>query len=316
MRLEDSYSEKFLYMPNHFFSKGHALQKEVIPPSNDYVPKEKGAVFQLGIGTPQQNACLSGQDKVAFVYCNFNKFLKHNPETTRSWIRVLQEVPNSIMCLLENPKAGVSNFRKFVEEVSQSTDTSSDINGRFHFLRWEQNPFDHQRRSYSLCNAMLDSHPYNGHTTAQDALYAGVPIVTRSDGDDMSSRVSTSANKVLGLDILNADGVNEYENIAVRLGNDEIWFNSIRTKLIETCLQRNPMHPYWDVPRYVKNFERGLIMAWEAFLYGYPTDHIEISEDGAQNRGTYDAELISRESKRKEMKRKQTEKSRMTASEL
>eukprot|EP00957_Ditylum_brightwellii_P043297 3281311-Ditylum_brightwellii.AAC.1 len=62
------------------------------------------------------------------------------------------------------------------------------------------------------------SHPYNGHTTAQDALYGGVPIVTRSDGDDMSSRVSTSANIVLGLEDLNAyAGVEEYERIAIKL---------------------------------------------------------------------------------------------------
>jgi protein O-GlcNAc transferase len=49
---------------------------------------------------------------------------------------------------------------------------------------------------------MLDSHPYNGHTVAQDSLYGGVPIVTRSDGDDMSSRVvSGSTNYVLCLEI-------------------------------------------------------------------------------------------------------------------
>jgi protein O-GlcNAc transferase len=97
---------------------------------------------------------------------------------------------------------------------------------------------------------MLDSHPYNGHTTAQDALYAGVPIVTRSDGEDMASRVTTSANIVLGLDELNAyNGVEEYESIAIRLGTDEKWFKSIRTNLISSCLEKNPMHPFWDVPR-------------------------------------------------------------------
>ena len=257
LRLEGLYTEKFLYLPNHFFSKGHAVQKEVIPPQLEYVPKGKGAAFQIGVGTPQENACLSSspletndyddEQEVSFVYCNFNKFLKNNPETMRSWIRILQEVPNSILCLLENPPEGVPNLRKFVTEV---TDDMSNLNDRIHFLPWEKNPFDHQQRSYSLCNVMLDSHPYNGHTTAQDSLYAGVPIVTRSDGDDMSSRVSTSANVVLGLEELNApSGSEEYENLAIRLGTDETWFSSIRAKLMETCLRKDPMHPYWDVPR-------------------------------------------------------------------
>lgn len=189
--LDHLYTEKFLYLPNHFFSKGHAMQKEVIPPSFDYVPKANATKFQLGVGSPQENACLSsnplgskaGETEVSFVYCNFNKFLKHNPETVRSWIRILEGVPNSLLCLLENPKEGIPNLRKFVSEVTTRSDPAMNLNDRIHFLPWEQNPFDHQRRSYSLCNAMLDSHPYNGHTTAQDALYAGVPIVTRSDGN-------------------------------------------------------------------------------------------------------------------------------------
>ncbi len=116
---------------------------------------------------------------------------------------------------------------------------------------------------------MLDSHLHNGHTTAQDAFYAGVPIVTRSDGYEMSSRVTTSANLVLGLEELNAyGGVREYERIAVRLGIGGVWFVSIRARLVETCLRKNPMHTYWDTPRYVRNFERGLKMAWNIYLNG------------------------------------------------
>jgi len=315
LRLEGLYTEKFLYLPNHFFSKGHAVQKEVIPPQLEYLPKGKGAEFQIGVGTPQENACLSSspletndyddEQEVSFVYCNFNKFLKNNPETMRSWIRILQEVPNSILCLLENPPEGVPNLRKFVTEV---TDDMSNLNDRIHFLPWEKNPFDHQQRSYSLCNVMLDSHPYNGHTTAQDSLYAGVPIVTRSDGDDMSSRVSTSANVVLGLEELNASsGSKEYENIAIRLGTDETWFSSIRAKLMETCLQKDPMHPYWDVPRYVENFQSGLTIVWDRFLDGKEMDHVEVVEDGdgeGKLRGTMEVELVAKEEKRQEMKRK------------
>ncbi|KAL7535181.1 hypothetical protein ACHAXR_006329 [Thalassiosira sp. AJA248-18] len=300
--LEHLYTEKFLYLPNHFFSKGHRVQKEVIPPQMDYIQKKIGSGFRIGVGTPQENACLSSnplgtkndgkEQDVSFVYCNFNKFLKNNPETMLSWLRILEEVPNSILCMLENPKEGVANLRKFVTEVATSADVNNDcgttgngkpdLNDRIHFIPWEKNPFDHQQRSYSLCNVMLDSHPYNGHTTAQDSLYAGVPIVTRSDGNDMSSRVSTSANVVLGLEELNAHGGSaEYENIAIRLGTDTSWFSSIRARLVDSCLQKDPiMHPYWDVPRYVENFQSGLKIAWDRFLDGKEKKHIEVVEDG------------------------------------
>ena len=81
-----------------------------------------------------------------------------------------------------DPKSG--------EQLPDFEPTDGDLlNQRIHFLPWERNPFDHQARNQDFCNVMLDSFPYNGHTVAQDALYGGVPIVTRSDGDDMSSRV-------------------------------------------------------------------------------------------------------------------------------
>mmetsp|Transcript_13126 Transcript_13126/g.15005 ORF Transcript_13126/g.15005 Transcript_13126/m.15005 type:complete len:716 (+) Transcript_13126:100-2247(+) len=203
--LADLYTEKFLYLPNHFFSKGHAVQEEVKKPAYDYLPANKP--YKIGTGSPSENACLSNAGKKPkVVFCNFNKFLKNSPETLRSWIRILREVPDSILCLLENPKTGEKYLRRFIHESAGEPKSYKDpktgeklsdfvpndgdsLNERIHFLPWERNPFDHQARNQDFCHVMLDSHPYNGHTVAQDALYGGVPIVTRSDGDDMSSRV-------------------------------------------------------------------------------------------------------------------------------
>ena len=327
-RLESLYAEKFIYLPNHFFSKGHAVQREVRPPTMEYAPRQNGTTsFRIGVGSPQENACQStdplggaNNNEVSFVYCNFNKFLKNNPETMRSWIRILRDVPKAILCLLEYPREGAQNLRRFVSEESTAPsveneraggsnvpdDALPDVNDRMHFVQWEWNPFDHQARTHSLCNAMLDSHPYNGHTTAQDAYFAGVPIVTRSDGDEMSSRVTTSANVVLGLEELNAyDGAREYERIAVRLGTDEAWFESMRARLVDTCLRKNPMHEYWDTPRYVRNFETGLKMAWDNYLDGKDIDHVIVREDGADGlRGTMEDELFAREERRRKMERR------------
>jgi len=274
--LEDFNTEKFMYMPNHFFSKGHAVQAEVKDPTYDFEPMQ--TPYALGTGSPQENRCLSpvdvGPEEVSFVYCNYNKFLKMNPETVLSWFKILSEVPDSILCLLENPAEGVPNLLEFIE------DANDDLVGRIHFLKWQANPFDHQMRNQDFCNVVLDSYPYNGHTTAQDALYGGVPIVTRSDGDDMASRVTTSANTVLGLEQLNAyDGPAQYEEIAIRLGTNTMMFSMIRARLIDACLMRNPMHPYWDVERYVKNMETLFTMAWEIYLSGKAKRHLYLSAD-------------------------------------
>ena len=303
--LDYLYTEKIIYLPNHFFSKGHAVQNEVLPPSYEYEKVKRP--YQLGTGSPQENRCMAtGIKKPKFVFCNFNKFLKNNPETMRSWIRILREVPDSILCLLENPQTGVNYLRRFVHEATGEPTTYVDestgrevpdfipkdgdaINDRIHFLPWERNPFDHQRRNQDFCNLMIDSYPYNGHTVAQDSLYAGVPIVTRSDGDDMSSRVTTSANIVLGLEELNAlEGPTQYEDIAIELGTNSTKFDSVRHKLIDTALQKNPMHPYWDAPRYVKNIETGLFMAWDRFLSGLEPDHLTVVESEETKKGTYE----------------------------
>jgi len=315
--LEYLYTEQFIYLPIHFFSKGHAVQKEVKKPTYDYLPATNP--HKIGTGSPTENACLSNSaEKPKFVFCNFNKFLKNSPETVRSWIRILREVPDSIICLLENPKAGTKYLTRFIHEaagdpkISRDPNTKEDVpdfeprdgdelNKRIHFLPWERNPFDHQARNQDFCNVMLDSHPYNGHTVAQDSLYGGVPIITRSDGDDMSSRVTTSANIVLGLDEMNAyDGPSHYEDIAIDLGNNATKFKSIRRRLIDTALQTNPMHPYWDAPRYVKNFESGLMTAWERFLAGEEPRTIEVVESLEASRGTYEEKLVNNPSDRKD----------------
>lgn len=302
--LDHLYTEKLIFMPNHFFSKGHAYQSEVKEPTYQYSPKV--TPYKLGTGSPQENRCLDpdATKNVSFVFCNFNKFLKNNPETIRSWIRILREVPDSILCLMENPDTGIPYLSKFVHETagtSKNNDPTTFVPGdgddlvkRIHFLPWENNPFDHQMRNQDMCNVMLDSHPYNGHTIAQDALYGGVPIVTRSDGDDMSSRVSTSANIVLGLDHLNAyEGPRQYEDIAIQLGRDKELYKTTRTKIVDSCLQRNPMHPYWDVARYVKNFEAGLSSTWKIFMDGRSPEHIYVQESERAQRGTFDKEILA-----------------------
>jgi protein O-GlcNAc transferase len=306
--LDYLYTEKLIYMPNHFFSKGHAMQPEVKKPTYEYVPKDSVA-YERGKGSPRENRCMAprrvGPAEPSFVFCNFNKLLKSNPQAVRSWIRILREVPDSMICLLEYPDKAVPYLRKFIHEAAGTSFNNSDpdsfvagdgddLNDRIHFLSWAANPFDHQARNQDFCNVMLDSHPYNGHTVAQDSLYGGVPILTRSDGDDMASRVTTSANVVLDLTELNAyNGPQQYEEIAIRLGNDATLYQTLRTKLIDSCLQRNPMHRYWDVARYVKNFEAGLQTAWENFLAGKAPEHIYIQESETAARGTFEDEILA-----------------------
>lgn len=308
--LEDNYSEKFIYMPHHFFCKGHRMQKEVVPPRLEYLPKTNPYTF--GTGSPQENKCLR-KDKnfdPSFVFCSFNKFLKLSPQMFSIWLEVLEEVPDSMLCMLMYPTEGVPNFLDYINREKP------ELLERISFLPWENNPFDHQQRSHDLCNAFLDTRksylnaiiiyflsllsyislnlkfgllnnekdPYNGHTTGMDSLYGGAPVVTRSDGEDMGSRVITSANIVLGIPELNAMGYDKYKEVAVRLGTNKEFYSDIRTKLVKSALQDEPMHPFWDMERYTRNFEKGLIQAFEMYLNGKEPSHIFVQDDDEEEK--------------------------------
>lgn len=106
---------------------------------------------------------------------------------------------------------------------------------------------------------------------------------------------------MLGLDELNAyDGPRQYENIAIELGNNPTKYRNIRKRLIDTALQTNPMHPYWDARRYAKNLEAGFMAAWERFLAGKEPGTIEVIESLETSRGTYEQTLIDNPSDRKD----------------
>ena len=290
-QLQSGFMEKIIYMPHHFFAKGHAMHPDdMSPPSltynnNDQSPNSKNE-YKLGFGTPQSNKCAmpSSQRQVDFVFCNFHKFLKLNPITMDAWLDILQNVPNSILCLLENPKEAVPNVKKYIKSKY-----GKDMVDRVSFVSWQKNPFDFQTYSKDLCNVVLDTHPYNGHTTAQDAMYGGVPMITRTDGKDMASRVTTSANILIGLDqYLNAPSIQNYVTKAVTLAKNSTLLEEVRSKLIESALKKNPMHPYWDMLRYVRNLEKGWFEAWKAYIDGKPKSHIYIKDDGY---GSYEEDV-------------------------
>jgi hypothetical protein len=96
------------------------------------------------------------------------------------------------------------------------------------------------------------------------------------------------------------DGPRHYEDIAIDLGNNATKFRNIRRRLIDTALQTNPMHPYWDAPRYVKNLESGLMAAWERFLAGEEPGTIEVVESLEASRGTYEQKLVDNPSEKKD----------------
>jgi protein O-GlcNAc transferase len=182
LSLEHIYSEKFIYMPNSFLANSFAHQ----------VPHMSLPVYELDEDeTPQHNGC--GDLPASFVFCSFNKHLKIEPSLFRVWLDILQQVDGSVLCMLEYPAESKVNIYKFVNEIDPS------LKRRVRFQPFLMNPYDNQRRVVNMCNAMLDTSVYNGHTTSYDGLWGGVPVVTVNTGVDIAARVGVSILTVLNM---------------------------------------------------------------------------------------------------------------------
>jgi predicted O-linked N-acetylglucosamine transferase (SPINDLY family) len=193
---------------------------------------------------PSRAAC--GLPDTGFVFCCFNNSWKITAPVFDVWMRLLQAVPGSVLWLLDGPAA--ENLRK--EAAARGMEAS-----RLIFAR-RAAPEAHLAR-HALADLFLDTLPYNAHTTASDALYAGVPLVT-CIGKAFQSRVAASLLNALDMAELVATSPAAYESLALDLASNPALLKATREKLARNLKTA----PLYDSGRFVKNIET----AYEAML--------------------------------------------------
>ena len=156
-----------------------------------------------------------GLPRDAFVFCCFNNNFKIQPETFESWMRILRRTPGSVLWLLEDNQLAAANLRK------QATVHGIDANRLVFAKRMELS--DHLAR-HRLADLFLDTLPYNADTTASDALWMGLPLLTLK-GTTFAGRVAASLLSSIGVPELVTHSREEYESLAIDLAHD-------RTKLL------------------------------------------------------------------------------------
>ncbi|MFT3791381.1 MAG: tetratricopeptide repeat protein [Rudaea sp.] len=177
-----------------------------------------------------------------FVYCCFNANWKITPERFALWMRILAAVPGSVLWLLdERPGNGV------VERLREAARCAGVDPQRLVFAP----KADHAAylARYKHADLFLDTSPYNAHTTASDALYAGVPVLTRP-GDTFASRVAASLNRQLGLDetIVGSDG--DYVALAIELSTQAARLDALRARLRDPTVRAR----LFDMQAYAADF--------------------------------------------------------------
>lgn len=162
-----------------------------------------------------------GLPEQGFVFCCFNNNHKIMPACFASWMRILQRVPNSVLWLLEDHP----DVKPYLQQ--QAKQAGVEPNRLVFAPRMEMAL--HLSR-HSAADLFLDTQPYNAHTTASDALWAGLPVLTLI-GKSFPARVAASLLTAVGLPELITDSVPAYEAMAVQLATEPGQLTALKTKL-------------------------------------------------------------------------------------
>ena len=196
----------------------------------------------------------AGLPDSGFVFCNFNNAYKLTPSTFAGWMRILQQVDGSLLWLLQSPKPFADNIRREAEQQG--------IAGERIIFAADKAQANHLAR-LGLADLFLDSLPYNAHTTASDALWAGLPVLTLR-GTSFAGRVGASLLTAAGLPELIAETQAGYEALAVTLATDGVQLKVLRKKLQQT----RATCELFDTDLFARRIESAYEQMWRQWLAG------------------------------------------------
>jgi predicted O-linked N-acetylglucosamine transferase (SPINDLY family) len=211
---------------------------------------------------PAPTRARAGLPADAFVYCCFNQAFKIAREMFALWLDLLRATPHAVLWLkLDNRWAAAA-----MQEHARAggIDPARLIFGR-------ALPLPAHLARLSLADLALDCMPYGSHTTASDALWAGVPQIAYF-GDTFAARVSASLLTAIGLPDMIVRSPGDYRDLAVRLASDGATLAQIRTRLVANRLTT----PLFDSSRFVRHLEAGYDAMWRRCVAGLAPDHIDI----------------------------------------
>ncbi len=236
----DFYSEKVIYLP-------HSYQ------ANDRKRHIADKVFtRRELGLPDSG----------FVFCCFNNHFKILPSSFDSWMRILKSVPRSVLWLMGASEVTTANLK--LEAERRGVESS-----RLVFAK--HMPLSEHLARHRVADLFLDCLPYNAHTTASDALWASLPVLTCM-GESFASRVAASLLKAVGLPELITTTSSAFEQLAITLAQDPERLRALRDRLDHNRLTA----PLFDTALTTRHLEAAYQQAHLRHQGGLPAEHLHI----------------------------------------
>jgi predicted O-linked N-acetylglucosamine transferase (SPINDLY family) len=232
------YSEKILYLPSY-----------QVNDSQRKISERRFTREELGL--PAQG----------FIFCCYNSLYKLQPATFERWMRILHRVPDSALCIhTENAD---------VEQNLLNAARHGGIDPRRIVFAKRLNLEEYLAR-FRTMDLFLDTWPYNAGTTASDALWAGLPVLTYS-GRSFASRCAASILKAIDLPELITESAQQYEDLAVELAADPQRLAAIRRKLVDHRFTT----PLFDTRSFARHLESAYVKICQRYQAGLPPEHIQ-----------------------------------------
>lgn len=216
------------------------------------------------IGAGETDRAALGLPPNGFVFCCFNNSYKIRPAVFAVWMRLLAAVPDSVLWLLADNAGATRNLRHAA--------ASSGIDPRRLVFAARAPHSEHLGRQ-RMADLFLDTVPYNAHTTASDALWAGLPVLTVA-GPTFAGRVAGSLLRAIGLPELICASLEEYEGLALRLARDSVLLGDYRRRLREN----RDIFPLFDTDRFRRHIESAYRIMWERQEKALPPAAFEVTE--------------------------------------
>jgi predicted O-linked N-acetylglucosamine transferase (SPINDLY family) len=235
------YTEKIVYLP-------HCYQ------ANDSTRQIDGREFsKKELGLPEEG----------FVFCCFNNSYKILPQMFDIWMRLLHSVPGSVLWLIEDNQDATHHLQQ--EAQARGIDAERIIFAK-------RVPLSEHLGRHQCADLFLDTLPYNAHTTASDALWAGLPVLTCT-GTSFAGRVASSLLSTLDLPELIATSVAEYESLAYGLASSPEKLQQIKAKLAKNRLNS----PLFNADLMARELESAYLAMYKRFQEALPPEHINLN---------------------------------------
>lgn len=235
------FSEKLAYLPGSFMISDSTQEISEAPQS------------RAQFGLPSEG----------FVFCCFNKNYKITQPIFEVWMRLLKAIDGSVLWLSANLERGQGNLRRYAQVKGvdpQRLVFAPGVPRAEHFAR------------HRLADLFLDTLPYNAHTSANDALYAGLPVLTVL-GPTFVGRVAASMLHAIGLDELVTGNVADYEALSLELARDPAKLRALRAKLAAN----RQTQPLFATDLFRRNIEKAYDQMFEIYCRGEAPRSFDVS---------------------------------------